>query len=282
MHPHATHPRFRGSHLCRVAVCCIGLWLPVQALAGAHAPAVDDLTQSALRYLHGEGVARDIDRAVVYLCTAARKGDGAAAYELGWLYYQGRDVPRDDRLAAAWLKEARRLGETLPTRLQASLEKESAMETQPACIANKGVDLRLTDHRYADVVVAIYQMAPEYGLDPALVLEVVRAESNFNPRARSHKGALGLMQLIPATARRFGVQDPFEPLQNLRGGMAYLRWLLKRFDGNIRLMLAGYNAGEAAVERHGGVPPYRETREYVRRILRRYGEVDPLPSDALI
>ena len=91
------------------------------------------------------------------------------------------------------------------------------------------------------------------------MLEVVRAESNFDPRARSHKGALGLMQLIPATARRFGVDDPLEPAQNLRGGMAYLRWLLERFDGDLRLALAGYNAGEEAVERHGGVPPYAET-----------------------
>ena len=113
-------------------------------------------------------------------------------------------------------------------------------------------------------------MAPRFDLDPALVLEVVRAESNFDPRARSHKGALGLMQLIPATARRFGVEDPFEPSQNLRGGMAYLRWLMTRVDGDLRLALAGYNAGEAAVERHRGVPPYAETRAYVGRILRRY------------
>ena len=112
-------------------------------------------------------------------------------------------------------------------------------------------------------------LAPD-DLDPALVFEVVRAESNFNPRARSHKGALGLMQLIPATAKRFGVEDPFEPRQNLHGGMAYLRWLLQRFDGDLKLTLAGYNAGEAAVERHGGIPPYDETRTYVGTILSRY------------
>jgi soluble lytic murein transglycosylase-like protein len=84
------------------------------------------------------------------------------------------------------------------------------------------------------------------------------------------------MQLIPATAQRFGVRDPFEPMQNLQGGMAYLRWLHDRFNGDLRLMLAGYNAGEAAVERYGGVPPYTETREYVRRILTRYGADDAL------
>jgi soluble lytic murein transglycosylase-like protein len=148
----------------------------------------------------------------------------------------------------------------------------SVTAAAPACIDARGRDLEMSDRRRAALAVAIYEIAPEYGLDPALVFEVVRAESNFNPRARSHKGALGLMQLIPATARRFGVKDPFEPRQNLHGGMAYLRWLLQRFDGDLRLSLAGYNAGERAVERYGDVPPYAETREYVRRILSRYGD----------
>jgi soluble lytic murein transglycosylase-like protein len=86
------------------------------------------------------------------------------------------------------------------------------------------------------------------------------------------------MQLIPATARRFGVDDPLEPLQNLRGGMAYLRWLIARFEGDLRLALAGYNAGEGVVQRYGGIPPYAETRAYVRKILRRYGsDRHPLP-----
>lgn len=159
---------------------------------------------------------------------------------------------------------------------------EQATQRRPDCIASNGSHYQQFDGRRADLVLAIYELAPEYDLDPALVLEVVRAESNFNPRARSRKGALGLMQLIPATAQRFGVNDPFEPMQNLRGGMAYLRWLLERFDGDLKLMLAGYNAGEAAVERHGGVPPYRETREYVQRILQRYGAADVASSDSLI
>jgi soluble lytic murein transglycosylase-like protein len=176
---------------------------------------------------------------------------------------------RDDGLAAAWLDEAQRLGESPPARVMADLA--SLPRRARDCIAANGVDLQLGDRRRADLAVAIYELAPQYDLDPALVLEVVRAESNFDPRARSHKGALGLMQLIPGTARRFGVRDPFEPMQNLHGGMAYLRWLYERFDGDLSLTLAGYNAGEAAVERHGGIPPYSETREYVRRILERYG-----------
>lgn len=117
----------------------------------------------------------------------------------------------------------------------------------------------------------VHKLAPHYSLDPKLVLAVIEAESNFNPKALSPKQAQGLMQLIPATAKRFGVQDPWDAKQNLRGGMAYLRWLLDHFDGDVKLALAGYNAGEKAVERHGGIPPYAETQSYVKRIVRRLG-----------
>ena len=251
---------------CLVLVCLAAVPAVVSA---ATKPA--ELTDRALRFMHGEGVKQNLDRAVVYLCAAARKGYGPAAYELGWLYLQGRGrVARDDRLGAAWLREAVRLGEKPPARLMQSLA--SIRKTSLACVGGDGRDVRRSSARRAELMVKIHEMAPKYDLDPALVLEVVRAESNFNPRARSHKGALGLMQLIPATARRFGVEDPLDPVQNLRGGMAYLRWLLQRFDGDLRLTLAGYNAGEAAVERHGGVPPYDETRAYVGKILARYGK----------
>jgi len=117
----------------------------------------------------------------------------------------------------------------------------------------------------------VHKLAPQYALDPKLVLAVIETESNFNPKALSPKKAQGLMQLIPDTAQRFGVTDPWNPEQNLHGGMAYLRWLLDHFDGNVKLALAGYNAGEKAVERHGGIPPYAETQSYVTRILERVG-----------
>jgi hypothetical protein len=226
-------------------------------------------TEQGLRFLHGEGVQADVDRAVVYLCAASRHGSGPAAFELAWLYFHGRQVQRDDALAAAWFEQARKKGQVVPPRVAEMLE--AVKPAAKRCVASHGEDLQINDRRRARLAVAIYDLAPQFELDPALVLEVVRAESNFNPRARSHKGALGLMQLIPATARRFGVDDPLEPMQNLKGGMAYLRWLHERFDGDLALTLAGYNAGEHAVERHGGVPPYAETQEYVKRILRRYG-----------
>jgi len=105
-------------------------------------------------------------------------------------------------------------------------------------------------------------------VDEALVKAVIRAESDFVPDAVSPKGALGLMQLMPATARMRGVWKVFEPTQNVEGGVRHLRYLLDRYSGNLRLALAAYNAGEAAVDRSGGVPPYPETIEYLARVMR--------------
>lgn len=112
----------------------------------------------------------------------------------------------------------------------------------------------------------VEQAARRYGLDPALVDAVVRAESGYDPQATSPAGAVGLMQLMPATARALGVADPYDPAQNVEGGVRYLRGLLDRF-GDVALALAAYNAGPGAVVQFGGMPPYRETRAYVERVL---------------
>jgi hypothetical protein len=106
-----------------------------------------------------------------------------------------------------------------------------------------------------------------HGLDYNLVKAVIRAESAFDPAALSPKGAMGLMQLMPETSRGLGVVDPFDPNQNIDGGVRYLKFLLTRFDNNLPFALAAYNAGPEAVEKHGGIPPYEETRNYVRRVL---------------
>lgn len=142
----------------------------------------------------------------------------------------------------------------------------SYVETCFACGVLPGVDfgtMRLNMDAYAAEVRAAAQ---EFGVDEAVVRAIIHAESAFRPNAVSHAGAQGLMQLIPATASRFGVQDVFDPSQNIRGGVEYLAWLLKRYDQDLTLAAAGYNAGEGAVDRHGGVPPYAETQRYVVRV----------------
>lgn len=112
----------------------------------------------------------------------------------------------------------------------------------------------------------IEQQANRQGLSPDLVRAVIQVESAFNPRAVSAKGAMGLMQLMPATAEEFGVNDPFHPDQNISAGVAYLRQLLNRYDNKVELALAAYNAGPANVEKYGAVPPFSETRSYVKRV----------------
>ena len=117
----------------------------------------------------------------------------------------------------------------------------------------------------------IVESAAQHGLRADLVRAVIQAESAFNPLARSPKGAMGLMQLMPATAAELGVTDAYDPAQNIRGGVTYLKSLLVQFSDNEELALAAYNAGPGAVSRHGGIPPYQETQNYVRRVLDRYG-----------
>lgn len=123
-----------------------------------------------------------------------------------------------------------------------------------------------------DALVA--EAAAQNGLDPCLILSIMRAESGFNRSAVSVKGAMGLMQLMPATATRFGVKNIFDPRENVLGGSKYLRWLLDRFNGDVRLALAGYNAGEGSVEFYGyRIPPFLETQNYVRTIYARYSTI---------
>jgi soluble lytic murein transglycosylase-like protein len=135
-----------------------------------------------------------------------------------------------------------------------------------ACGALPGVNfgkLRLNTSAYRSEISAA---AAAYGVEEAVVRAIIHAESSYNPGALSRVGAQGLMQLMPATARRFGVSNAFDPAQNIRGGVQYLGWLLKRFKGDLKLAAAGYNAGEGAVDKYKGVPPYAETQRYVQRV----------------
>ena len=229
-------------------------------------------------YAHGEGVPQDYRRAVALYCAAARRGNTEAQYHLGWLYANGRGVARDDALAAAWFRVAAAGGDPHSRRMLALVD-DREQSKWPLCTFSEFTPEQNAggEADRARVERWVRRLAPRYGLEPALVLAVIEAESSFDPKARSHKGALGLMQLLPQTAARFDVADPLNPFENLRGGMAYLCWLLAFYQGDVRLALAGYNAGEAAVERFAGVPPYAETRAYVRRIVRAYGSTEHPP-----
>ncbi len=237
------------------------------------------LRQEALAYEHGEGVARDPARAVALYCASARLGDMAAQYNLGWMYAHGRGVPRDDATAAFFFQAAAEQGLGVAAHMLqvvggATGEVPECMRPPPPSpapgrVARPGVDYQTVAPR--KIVELVRNMAPQYQVDPQLVLAIIAAESNFNTRALSTRNAQGLMQLIPETSERFNVKNPYDPAQNIRGGLAYLRWLLAYFEGDVALVAAAYNAGEGKVERYRGVPPYLETRAYVQRILAAFG-----------
>lgn len=226
------------------------------------------LAEWGKKYEQGRGVRANIGRAIRLYCKAAKKGQATAQYRLGWIYAHGRrGVKRDDALAVTWFTKAakqRHIQSRNMLKLVRAKPKRLATCPLDAMSARKSA----SHAAKPEVVRLVRNLAPEYKLDPDLVLAVVEAESGYNPNALSPKNAQGLMQLIPATANRFGVLDVWDPVQNLRGGMAYLRWLLDHFNGDVKLALAGYNAGEASIQRFGGVPPYRETQAYVEKISR--------------
>ena len=252
----------------------------------------------ARTYEYGDGGApRDAVRAAELYCRAARYGDAEAQYSLAWMLTNARGIERNDATAAHLFTAAAEQGHpqarNMATRLGtpvgppppclrppeadalAQLAETAPAQTLPPAPPAAGAQTaqlppipRVLLERTPIAISSYVQMvAPEYRLEPALVLAVMAAESNFDPLAVSPKNAQGLMQLIPDTARRFGVRNILDPAQNIRGGMAYLRWLLAYFEGDVSLALAAYNAGEGAVERYLGVPPFAETRNYVLKIL---------------
>jgi len=235
---------------------------------------------AAARHEHGEGVPRDETLAANLYCYAARLGDADAQYALGWMIVNGRGFARDDGMAWRLFElaagqhhvQAAALMTSMPARPEAALP--ACMQPPPASVIVAVEPAALVLPAYPastePVQRLVERLAPAYDIDPALALAVIAVESGFRTNAVSPRNARGLMQLIPATARRFGVVNLFDPEANIRGGLSYLRWLVGEFNGDVRLVAAAYNAGENAVRRHGGVPPFPETRNYVQRIVSLY------------
>lgn len=247
------------------------------------APVVSRLLETGFEAQQGQ----DFGLAATRYCAAARYGNVEAQYRLGRLLLerfgqQSREEGRAMLAVAAQLghEKSRQLlaeapvGGDLPECLLtgAAPTFDPMADAQAFTVPSEVVEryvlaLPQDKRRYAQL---IQRLAPRFNVDFRLALAIARAESNFNANALSPRNAMGLMQLIPDTAARFGVRNAFDPEQNVRGGLAYLRWLLERFGGDVALTSAAYNAGENAVERHGGVPPYAETQQYVQRILHFY------------
>lgn len=236
--------------------------------------------QIALHYEHGEGTARSYIFALQFYCDAANHGDSRAFVNLGWMYAYGRGVPRDDGIAVGWWKKAADLGVPQAENLLVLL-KHVKPAKQLGCDSRsfKGPS---PDKASPEIRALVQRIASCADVDPKLVMAVIAVESAFDPHAISPRHAMGLMQLTAQTAARFGVRDPFDPEQNVRGGTVYLSWLLKRFAGNLTLALAAYNAGENSVDLYRGIPPFRETVRYLKSVKYFYpahsGSNSPMPD----
>ncbi|HYE37290.1 transglycosylase SLT domain-containing protein [Methylocaldum sp.] len=251
------------------------------ALAQDSIQEASELRTLALRHEHGRGIKQDYAEAYRLYCKAALLGDSQAAYNLGWMYFNGRGLSRKADVAVGWFLRAAKNGDAYAARMLVRYQGITPVD-DPACQPDPvpvtaSIEPRSNPNRKL-VESWVSQIAPQYSIDPQLVLAVIQAESSFNPAALSPKNAQGLMQLIPATAERFGIKDIWNPVENIKGGTAYLHWLLRHFEGNVEWAVAAYNAGERTVEQYHGVPPYQETRNYVRRILAAYQKtVHPVP-----
>jgi TPR repeat protein len=275
------HALGRWAALCLALVCggaTAQETTDVEALeTAAQRGEVRALVTLASKYERGEGVARDFVRSNELYCRAAARDDPEALLKLGVIYAIGRGVLADEGVAALLLGKAAGLGHE---RAQQLLEHVSrrADSVMPACLNEPvavPVQIELPPGPVArkDIELLVQRWAPEYSVDPKLVMALIGVESGFDANAVSPKNAQGLMQLIPATAVRFGVKNAYNALENLKGGLAYLQWLMAYFKGDVALVLAAYNAGEEAVEKYRGIPPYRETRNYVRQITSVYRKV---------
>lgn len=259
-----------------LAVILPGIASASLPVTDGEAPQVQALLEQGWIVESGQGMRRNPVLAAALYRQAGQLGSGEGYYRAALIYLPDRRVVSQGSVAACYLAAASQLGH-----VGAAEILDSSREHFPAGVhcdedlSLPGVLAEFDLRRYVDslpkgrreVVELIRRLAPHYAIDSRLALAMASVESNFNTKAVSPKSAMGVMQLIPATAERFGVLNPFDPEQNIRGGLAYLRWLKNYYRGDVVRMVAAYNAGEGAVDAHGGVPPYAETLAYVVRVL---------------
>lgn len=232
-------------------------------------------------------------------CRAARDGDSNAQYAMGWIYEHGKGVTKNSRVAYLYYGMAAEqqhalalesISETTVVKLEGDMlaglpkcmqpDPVIVMTTPPQIATTTAIEENPISEKTAALFVAqkriykiVNKVAEKHQIDPNLIMTFIAIESGFDPKATSVRNAQGLMQLIPETAARFGVKDAYKPEDNIKGGVAYLKWLLAYYQGNVEYVAAAYNAGEKAVDKYKGVPPYEETKLYVKKIAKLYSRL---------
>ncbi|KAJ8742352.1 lytic transglycosylase domain-containing protein [Aeromonas veronii] len=247
--------------------------------------ALTAIKQGQVAQQHG-----NLQKAIALYCVAASTGNPEGYFRIGRLLATGPASVRSAKLANSYLAMAIRLGNQQASRYYNPRVGNAPMGDQcgvgmrggqgsyfalPSTPFNVEAYLARQSPGKQKLATMLRHAAKRHQVDVRLVLAIAIAESNLESRAVSAKNAQGVMQLIPETQQRFGVTQPFDPAQNIKGGVSYLKWLDRHFDGDWVLISAAYNAGEKAVERYGGIPPYDETREYVKRVLYFAGHKQP-------
>ena len=265
------------------------------------------LVEMALKFKDSEASRREYAKVAENYCRQAKYGDADAQYALGWMYENGRGVTADEKVAAQLYTMAAEQGHARAKESLATLANVTPQSTLLACLLpdpppapivssvnGSSNDAGSNEHKeisektaalfysQARILKIVSKLAPRYNIDANLAMSFIAVESGFNVQATSPKNAQGLMQLIPATAQRFGVKDAYKAEDNIKGGLAYLQWLLAYFKGDVQLVAAAYNAGEGAVEKYKGVPPYAETQMYVKKIAKLYNNVSHPYKDGLV
>jgi TPR repeat protein len=259
------------------------------------------LVAMAFKFKNNEGAPNTYAEVVANYCKQAKYGDADAQYALGWMYANGKGIAADEKVAAQLFTMAAEQGHSSAQESLVKLSNVTPSTTLLACLQpdppptlasnidnadneKKEISEKTAALFYSQryILKIVNKLAPRYEIDANLAMTFIAIESGFNVNATSPKNAQGLMQLIPETAQRFGVKDPYKAEDNIKGGLAYLQWLLAYYKGDLKLVAAAYNAGEGAVEKYKGVPPYAETQLYVKKVAKLYNNTSHPYKDNLL